>query len=287
MQTQFINKTKSIIFSIIFIMVTVSCKDKIVDIELPKDATKLAVFGFLSADDTVTNIYVKNTSPIYTQKKPSVVVGNAVVKITNNNKEYILPFDKEKNAYSLHKNKLKIVGGETYTLKVSASGYDDVSSTITIIKDVNKTLEFVSFYKEKKNYEEKIKIGVKWKDDESKKNYYVLRMNIDEDKTNDHYDTYSYSHVYFYKDANWNGKEKYSNDLYFSYEEGLQKKNITVALINADEHYYLYHKKANEFYQFGENPFSEPVLVYSNINNGVGVFCSYSKCVVNVEWKEE
>jgi hypothetical protein len=51
--------------------------------------------------------------------------------------------------------------------------------------------------------------------------------------------------------------------------------------INHD--YYTYLKSLNMYYETGgsEDPFAEPVVIFSNIENGYGIFGSYSTDTVS------
>ncbi len=272
---------------IMFIVVTaISCEPKIVEFDMPDDSDKLAVFGFLSPGDTVTNIYVRPFLPNVIVNPP-VALYDVNVKITHDGNEHLLKFDTMYNAYSIKSSELSIRGGETYSLEVSAEGYKTVSSTIRVISEENKTLKFIKLIKRTRDYG--TSIAVKWQDNPSVENFYVLSMIV---TSNNHEQTFGYTNSVTYSDANWNGEEKYSKDLYLNYysdfvdpSDSSQIRKLSIALINADKHYYMYHKKASEQNYFMDNPFAEPVIVYSNIKNGAGVFCSYTKYVVDVNLK--
>lgn len=283
---------KNIIFLfIIFATLLSACEDKEVDLKFPEDPLTLTVFGFLSPEDTITTIFVNSTRPIFYRPTAFSTIENAMVKITHNGKEYILPFDNQKAVYSIHQNQLKIRAGESYHLSVSAPNYKTVTAKATVVGEMNKTLEFLGYEEaENKNNTSYINVNVKlkWKDNPNTKNYYTLAMKFD-----DIAGIGEPSENQFYDDKNWNGKEKYSKDLSFSYynyrnkEQSVLEKKISLALLNVDEAYYLYHKTASGFLISDENPFSEPFLIYSNIENGVGVFCSYQKYVITKDWKSQ
>jgi hypothetical protein len=57
-------------------------------------------------------------------------------------------------------------------------------------------------------------------------------------------------------------------------------KQIYINLEKVDETYYRYHN-ALSHYQ-GVDLFTEPTLVYSNVENGLGVFCSYHSMMDSV-----
>ena len=65
-----------------------------------------------------------------------------------------------------------------------------------------------------------------------------------------------------------------------SWQDMSRIKRIIVSLQKVDETYYRYHH-ALENYQ-GIDLFSEPTLVYSNVDNGLGVFCSYNPILDSV-----
>ncbi len=283
-------KFKTLFYLALAVLLTASCdEDKIVDFDIPDDSDKLVVFGFLSPGDTITSVYVSYLKPIVGVGKDRKKIDYAVVKITHNGKEHLLKYDTLRNQYIISDKELAIKGGDTYSLKVSAKGYKTASSTIKVIGEENRTLKFEKFIKKYKDYEYQLSIAVKWQDNADFHNYYMLRMHkttTDNDAENEHYyDDYYYNKkdIVLYNDANWNGQKKYSRDLSMRYSDS--KMNIAIALVNADEHYYKYHKKALEQDEFFDNPFAEPVITYSNIENGVGVFCSYTKHIIDVEWK--
>ena len=64
------------------------------------------------------------------------------------------------------------------------------------------------------------------------------------------------------------------------------KGMITVYLNSLSKEFYKYALSFSEQIETGDNPFTEPVKVYSNIENGLGVFAgySYSKDSLVVVW---
>jgi len=57
---------------------------------------------------------------------------------------------------------------------------------------------------------------------------------------------------------------------------------LTIQLFTTDYHYYQYHTTI-ENYESG-NPFAEPSRIYSNVENGYGVFAGYQKSVFIVDF---
>jgi hypothetical protein len=61
--------------------------------------------------------------------------------------------------------------------------------------------------------------------------------------------------------------------------DGSQKFRFT--LTKGDEAYYQYHRSLFSFE--GDNPFAEPVRLYSNVNGGLGVVAGFSMQRVEIE----
>lgn len=49
-----------------------------------------------------------------------------------------------------------------------------------------------------------------------------------------------------------------------------------IDLVSLNRDSYLYRSSVQEYYESSGDPFSEPVLIYSNIENGFGIFAGYS-----------
>ena len=60
--------------------------------------------------------------------------------------------------------------------------------------------------------------------------------------------------------------------------------NLSVFVAITDKAYYLYNKSVSSGNRVGnDNPFAEPVLTYSNIDGGLGVFAGYNMTRVDVD----
>lgn len=56
-------------------------------------------------------------------------------------------------------------------------------------------------------------------------------------------------------------------------------------LLHTDEHYFLYHRSVRNASYSQDNPFAEPVLVYTNVEGGLGVFAAYNRTTQVVKLK--
>ena len=275
---------KPIYLSIIALFIIfVSC-EKDVDIELPAVKPQLVVFGVVSPEDTATRIQVRKSKPYFGHNSEDYfnVIEDALVKITHNKREYILPFDEASSTYRVDSSVLRIVPGAKYSLEVEVDNFPIATSTITIQKNVNRTLDLVSI---SENDQDMTEFKVKWHDNEQEKNYYRLTGYYElVENTNEYYSggILDNDEMYLFDDVNWNGEWKESNGLRTNESA---TKTVYLKLLTVDYHYYQYHKTVWLQYDQGVSPFSEPTLIYSNIENGLGVFCSYRDYTLPKNWE--
>lgn len=90
----------------------------------------------------------------------------------------------------------------------------------------------------------------------------------------------------FLPDRNFNG-EKYQirvgvNDRYL-YWDGNQKVIANLAVKSVSKEMYEYIKSLTKHSLLSGNPFSEPQLVFTNIENGLGIFAGYSQELFTLE----
>jgi Domain of unknown function (DUF4249) len=133
------------------IFLLTSCKSLVTDIEIPYQ-DRLVVQCFLSPQDTLLEISVTQTAPVIgtvvdgAERYPNIL--NANVVLSDGQNTVIVPYktlqlpssynaDGEyiftaRSRYFLSAKNLPIVAGKTYTLKVSAPGFESVESSCVI-----------------------------------------------------------------------------------------------------------------------------------------------------------
>jgi hypothetical protein len=88
------------------------------------------------------------------------------------------------------------------------------------------------------------------------------------------------------RDDNFNGTQKqlrfYVNSYYMQEHDDISSNRTWrpyVKVLRITEDYFKYVKSYNVYYNSSDNPFAEPVNVYSNIRNGYGTFSAYTVAV--------
>ncbi len=202
------------------------------------------------------------------------------------------------------------IAGKSYTIEVDAPDFDEAHSEATIPNKIDiVSIDTLTTYYTDYAYPENFEVGVKITDPAEEKNYYRISCDIESwryvessqeyiynindawlwsddpvltggEGNNEIFDTGVYNEYNIFDDMFFNGgtytvKMNIGTWHLMSDHEKCHYK-IHIFLESLSEEYFKYLKsrtlhKANE-----DNLFTEPVPVFSNIENGIGIFAGYS-----------
>ncbi len=274
-------RLESLVVKLIIInllIVNISCIEEVKNVNLPKNEPKLVVFSLITPGDSV-KVRVHKSVPVfeesydqYSQTFPPVT--NAQVTLTDDSGNQINAiYQSNLYLYAISPDRLVIQPGKIYSIKVSLPGYNTVTAT-TLVPDyfpeiskiIIDSLKSADFYYN--GYDLLVKSSIK--DNLGTKNYYRTQVLC--------YGMY-YSGSIYLMDLK-NGKEVFSDVSYDGKEitttttsSGTDYDSVGVYAYSIDVNYYLYYKTLLDF--DSSNPFTEPIPVYTNLSNGLGVFGSY------------
>ena len=295
-----------ILFSAALLFMTAACEKVIKAKNLPQQDPRLVANCILYPDSpVVANISVSKS--ILTSKDYKYL-DNAVCELyEDDNFAGNLVYASKGNYTSSVLPKT----GKKYSLKVVAGGYNGVSATTSLPPNVSVThverydtagyMLSISEYSTGpstvvRNLQGLLKYKFSVVDDRLVKNYYSVRPVVilyDEDNNATRL---PYAYIYnsdngnsFGNDNNYsslsltfddqvivNGNEikldvkiNFSQNLDFSYE--LKNIKIFLEVYNLSPEYYKYQVTLNDQYNTGASLFAEPVQVYSNVSNGMGI----------------
>jgi len=281
-------------FIIILSIILYSCEKTVDNVDVPQQEPKLVVHCYISPEDSIINAYVYLSVPIfsYYDLDNYTPVTNAIVKISDFSNEAQLLYNGF-DRYTISANSFPILPGNNYRLSVSAPGYTSVEGFCKVPLYMNQTLQLLSVDSVKiddYNYEYKYK--TQFIDNNGEGDFYRIAGNMVIVYTYDsmYADTFSnilypkYGQEYF-SDKTKDGEKILSELNYYKYyyEDKINSEEEIISLcfilLTTDEHYYKFHKSLSNY--TGDDPFSEPTIVYSNIENGLGVFGAYRKYVID------
>jgi hypothetical protein len=296
---------KNILFLLIATIIITSC-ERNVEVNIPEKPPVLVLNGLLQKGDTISVVVGKSRhilSPaISGNLSESYAVKNAIPVVFVNN----IPVDTLKYLpaeYLYRSLKGTTIGSASaYTIKVMAPGFTPVEASAvlpsqSVIAEVKRTKNA----KMNSSGAWMDEVTIKLDDPAGEKNYYLVQVfaagtwynnyplycvsttDKDIELIGEDADPVSTDNCYdggklLLSDANFNGKQKVlnlfieSNEL-TDYVDGFgARKRPYIHVLRITEDYFKYIKSSAVYQNAVDNPFAEPVNVYSNVKNGFGIF---------------
>lgn len=262
-----------------------SCDSMITDVDIDPGPPKIVVTSYLYPGMDTVGVFLTYSRPLYTITDYTTYEGqpitDAQVSITHQDVSYALIYDPNTRQYINHM--LDILPGNTYQLQVVSANGEVVTASCTIPAQSPPEIEITSIQRPLLNSYERI-INFRFLDLNGTGDYYRVTGGYKYQYGPMPQD-YWVERIYmqtgeeFVSDQNRDGEFFIykTNRLYV----GEQNNKVYLILAITDDHYYNYHQSVYNFE--GDNPFAEPVPVYSNIEGGLGVFASYYQTNLEID----
>lgn len=303
----------------LLLLVTMACQNLVTEIDpgkLPRIDRKLVVNGYLSPQDTVLAVSVSSSQTVLGDFLTDSVntVRDAIVRLSSEGKTLTLLYDSQNRVYVGDARKLPVQVGKTYTVQVDAPGFETVTSSCTVPKNVPVSeLKVDSSRRSEFGVELTWGYNVRalWQDPAGETNFYRIvgygeclnwplrfpEASIDTTKPK----VLMRGSIgfgrqeQFITDQNQDGQLLMSSrgelPSYFDYsfydstsQSGYSGNHsfsrpltLLVSVLQVDENYYNYHRARQQQRQSQNNPFAEPILMPSNIQGGLGCFGAYNR----------
>lgn len=300
---------KIIIPAIIVMIISLSSCVKILNDDLKKMEPKLVLNAALSPDSTIT-VNISQTHNVLDDESADNLpfINSATVKLFEDG-EYLFDLDNIGAGY-YQKTGFYPQIGKSYRATASYGSFKPIEGTTTI-PDAVPIIEFDTLMFE--TADEYMGYGTEYvgiltyQDPEGIANRYQLTCKIfysDQDSITHFYDQYISSlesDERFYDNAYgnllWNDKltdgQKTTIRFNFYYEDNYnniknrntQKAHFVFYFQSVNNEYYNYLKSLSIYDESGggDDPFSEPVVIYSNIENGYGILGGFNEDTTSVD----
>jgi len=265
------------IFGLLGLFMLSSCEDY-VDIEIPQQEKRIVAYSFISPQDTVIQVFVGNSLPLFAgsqniQFEPELI--NATVRLSDGINEIIIPFNTQTLNFEYSTSDYPIVSGTTYTLTIEVEGYETVTAQTTVPMQTPHftSTELMLLHEGSSNGfepQDKYAIDMKWNDIAGTENYYSVNIF----STYGEYTNADARYYYTDKDADGTTLSRRAETYSYYYPEGGIEPSFRIYLLNVNKDYYLYHRSIQNI-TYGD-PFSEPSMVYTNFENGLGCFGAFN-----------
>ena len=286
-----------------------SCESLIKEIDpsfLPETDSKLVVACFISPQDTVLAAKITETKLLIgTSGDIRDDITNASVSLSDGSKSIRFVYSPKLGYYRALPSELPILVGKTYTITVNTPDGRQVNASTTIpnpiaIKEVKIDSTKVNEFQQGNSVTNtEYDVKVIWQDKAGETNYYralsefvfLYRIVDSINKKVINAPVSAIVDLRTIDDKIADGQLLSLNRAYLPTNIGgnIQGQNtnlktsldiIKVGLLQTDIHYYNYHTSLRRQRE-NNNPFAEPVLLYTNIKGGFGCFGAY-----NATWQE-
>lgn len=288
---------KIFIFLIISSLALWSCNSFVTEIDpsqLPSTDSRLVLSCYISPQDTVIAAKLTETKTVISTGGTRADITNATMKISDGTKTVALVYDNNLLYYRALPSQIKIEVGKTYTMTVSTPDGRSVSSKCTVpppitIKEI-KVDSGTAITLRKLNVKEVKEYYLKliWQDLPGTVDYYrgfgFVTGNIIVDAKNNLVGQNTSPVDFTSIDDKYSDGQLLSLNVTYQPPRNITQFNlqkITVGLFHTDINYFNYHESLRKQRGNNNNPFVEPVLLYTNVDGGFGCFGAY-----NATWKE-
>jgi hypothetical protein len=299
---------KNIIAFLFICILAASCERDVI-IDVPAQPTRLVVNGITSVNSPFT-VFVGKTAGILEQATPNTYkVSDALVELYEDNVlKDTLVYNPTANKYTVKRN-TRAQTGRTYLLKVSAPGFTTAESQTFTPATVNiQSITRKQNVRTNANGNPLDELKISFTDDGAVSNNYLFKIkrptyfgggamnytgvycmhSTDKDiERGNNADPTDFENCidqeFFMTDRNFNGSIK-EIIIYVDHSDletminpaNNRSYKPVVELNNITADHYKYRKSYNTYLDSEDNPFAEPVLVFTNVKNGYGVFSTYA-----------
>jgi len=299
---------KKIAIFVVSIVTFFSACTKEISLKIPDEGRKITLNCFFSSDSTFS-VSLTQSRFILDVKYDFPILTHAEVFLYENDMLFEQLLQGNSANYT---SKRKPEAGKTYKVIVrepqlgQAMAFNSipekpiafVADTFTIQINSGNALGY-----DQQNYALKVKIRIV---DPTGKNYYLIKMTkkqlfIDKNNVEKWYE----NDVMFHTDDltidenNYLNNEVVFSDEYFEsktydFPAIIEKTNLgfinnneklMIRVSSISEAYYKYVKSLIKFASLNFTPFKEPVMVFNNIENGIGIFAGYNNTIDSVAYK--
>ncbi len=278
-------KRKQLIFLLLPLLMA-SCEEMVTDIDVPQSESHYVLHAYISPEDTAVTVTVGKSQPVFGNHETDTSwVSQAHVFI--NDFELTREYDTYYR-FSAPAAAFTVVPGESYTISLRIGSETVCSGSCTVPATRNESMmnEGIDSV-ENQSYDGytyyDYYIMYSFTDIAGEENFYRVAAEATYvDPYSGDTTTYtSYPESFqFIKDVKFTGGE-YSDRLLLGGTDVLNGiSGLRLILYTSDADYYYYHRAILS--QTGDDPFSEPVTIPSDVENGLGCVAGVRKYVITV-----
>lgn len=255
-------------------MLFASCESMTSDVEIPdsKTESKVVIISYISPEDSIIKVKLFKSAPYFNNQginNDDLQITDGTIELSDGTVTKNFNYNSSTNEYICTDPTYRISAGTTYTLVGRSPDGKSNRATCQVVankvSDYSITLVDSVLDSEFSYGQIEYVLDYTIPDIPNEANYYRLVAY----NPNDSIYIYNYTNE-FLADENLDGKSIKGQTHVFLADT---VTSIDFYLLTCDKAYYDYHQSYMNS-NFGD-PFSEPTFMYSNTENGMGVFASY------------
>ena len=281
----------------------VACEEP-VSVEIPQHERQIVPRGFF-APDSLWQVEI-SSSVGFLEKNDPFPLANAIVEIWEDGslRETLMH-----DEYGKYLGSTSVpIPGKNYMLKISAPGYNPTTAEATL-PEVAVTPEIEVTGVNEDNQRTLTNVDITLHDPPGVKNYYAIDAIVEDFYVIDE-DTTFFAYPFWFETRDivllsTEGVEsidleavtfdsvEFGDDLFDgetqtiqirleNYNLGSETERLSVRVRVTSEEYFRYQRTLRQQYDNEGNPFSQPVRIYSNNDNGFGIFAGYQMFTKNI-----
>jgi len=281
-------------FLIIAAWIAGSCSN-VSDIEIALEEPKY-VLNCLLVSDSSWHVTVTKSANIQDEQLYFDPVMDAMVGIYDHNDELVESLASSRNNWGQYDGNLKPLQGERYTVKAQVAG-GLVLLARTYVPQIVPISSYIIDSTLFKASGEPVQMTISIQDPAEQKNYYLIKV------LRDLYSVYNGDTIRMREEGRYelidpSLEENFNlpvNDNLFNgkmhnFEIKISRsgwsaetEHARVLLLNITEEYYLYLTTKNLQESVAGDPFAQPASIFSNVENGIGIFAGYSASSIQLK----
>ncbi len=268
------------------------------EIDPPEHTDRLVIHAYGSTNDRDLKVHLTRSSGLLDNVQNNLISG-AKVTLWKGQTQIIelieLPFGNSAFNYILPEGSLVYEKGATYRLEVEADGFEKAIGTSTVPNDIPLLKQrFEVNGTSLESGDSNSEIEIEFQDPANEENFYEVGVILQVDNNGNPYNQEVYTETYdpaaqdgisyanlIVNDLSFDGELKNFPLIIDKFEEQ-DIDNMYVLWRVTSEGHYLFNKTARKHDDQDGNPFATPVQVYSNIQNGIGIFSIMNEEYVKV-----
>jgi hypothetical protein len=271
------------VVSALVLLTFISCEKEVNKIRYPEFKPKWVISGYLTPDNLITRIIFSRNIRNYGNQWQFDDMGHPTVTLSDGTNMIVLDSAQMSFRGGIKRSDFPIEEGKTYTLEITTDkGFNAEASCTVPIRgkfDLKIDTTVTKFVLPDSTIELSVKPYFYFTDNKGVDNYYMIFC--EEIRYTSYYSQKKYVNALslgqkaYFTDKGIDGlRSKISIEgTGLSYR--VDSSFLKIYLLNTDKTYYDYNKSIDK-YNSGENPFTEPSPVYSNITGGLGIFTAYT-----------